>query len=177
MGSIPIRPLAFDPDTGKLVWYFQHVHNDQWDLDWAFERQVIPMNVNGTVKKVIVTGGKQGIYDVLEADTGKYVFSKDLGLQNVVSSIDPKTGAKTINPAVVPGDGKIKLVCPHAGGGRSWIPTLTIRRRKSSIRRWWRPAWNCCRWEKASAAGSRPASAGRFARDRTATENSAGFRR
>jgi len=115
--------IALNPDTGKLVWYYQHLPNDQWDLDWAFERQIIPMNVNGTVKKVIVTGGKQGIYDVLEADTGKYVFSKDLGMQNVVSAIDPKTGAKTINPAVIPGDGKTKLVCPHAGGGRSWIPT------------------------------------------------------
>jgi alcohol dehydrogenase (cytochrome c) len=25
--------LAFDPDTGKLVWHYQHVANDQWDLD------------------------------------------------------------------------------------------------------------------------------------------------
>ena len=33
--------LAFNPDTGKLVWYFQHVHNDQWDLDWAFEQQIM----------------------------------------------------------------------------------------------------------------------------------------
>ena len=33
--------LAFDPDNGKLVWYFQHQPNDQWDLDWAFERQIV----------------------------------------------------------------------------------------------------------------------------------------
>ena len=32
--------LAIDPDTGKLVWHFQHHPNDQWDLDWAFERQL-----------------------------------------------------------------------------------------------------------------------------------------
>ena len=115
--------IALNPDTGKLVWHYQHLPNDQWDLDWAFERHIIPMNVNGTVKKVVVTSGKQGIYDVLEADTGKYVFSKDLGIQNIVTAIDPKTGAKTINPAVIPGDGKTKLICPHPGGGRSWIPS------------------------------------------------------
>jgi len=25
--------LALNPDTGKLVWHFQHTPNDQWDLD------------------------------------------------------------------------------------------------------------------------------------------------
>jgi alcohol dehydrogenase (cytochrome c) len=72
---------------------------------------------------VLLTGGKQMIFDALEADTGKYLFSFDLGLQNVVKSIDPKTGTKNIDPDLVPGDGQTKMVCPHAGGGRSWLPT------------------------------------------------------
>ncbi len=114
--------LAFDPDTGKLVWYFQHVPNDQWDLDWAFERQLINLPVQGGTKRVVVTAGKEAIYDVLDAATGKYDFSMDLGLQNVVTSIDPVTGAKTINHQVVIGDGETKTVCPHAGGAKSWIP-------------------------------------------------------
>jgi alcohol dehydrogenase (cytochrome c) len=113
--------LAFDPDTGKLVWYFQHVHNDQWDLDWAFEQQVMNLASDNAGKKMIVTSGKMGIYEGLDAATGKYIFSKDLGIQNVVTSIDPKTGEKTINPEVVVGDGKPHTICPHPGGGRSWI--------------------------------------------------------
>lgn len=115
--------LAFNPDTGKLVWYFQHVHNDQWDLDWAFEQQVIHLPVNGAEKKLIVTSGKMGIYEGMDAATGKYIFSKDLGIQNVVTSIDPQTGEKTINPDVIVGDGKPHTICPHPGGGRSWIAT------------------------------------------------------
>ncbi|HXQ25184.1 MAG TPA: PQQ-binding-like beta-propeller repeat protein [Candidatus Acidoferrales bacterium] len=115
--------LAFNPDTGKLVWYFQHVHNDQWDLDWAFEQQLIKLPVNGALQKLVVTSGKMGIYEGMDAATGKYIFSKDLGIQNVVTSIDPKTGEKTINPEVVVGDGKAHMICPHPGGGRSWIAT------------------------------------------------------
>jgi alcohol dehydrogenase (cytochrome c) len=115
--------LAFDADTGKLVWYFQHVHNDQWDLDWAFEQQLIYLPVNGTDKRLVVTSGKMGIYEGMDAATGKYVFSHDLGLENVVLSIDPETGEKTINPAVVVGDGKPHTICPHPGGGRNWIAT------------------------------------------------------
>jgi len=114
--------LAINPDTGKLVWYFQHQPNDQWDLDWVFERVVTKLPVNGQMKSIVLTSGKQAIYDALEADTGKYVFSIDLGLQNIVTSIDPKTGAKTIDLKLVPGDGEAKMVCPHAGGAKNWLP-------------------------------------------------------
>ena len=114
--------LAINPDTGKLVWYYQHLPNDQWDLDWVFERQIVRMPVNGVVRPVIMTSGKQATYDVLDAETGKWIYSKDLGLQNIVSSIDPVTGKKTINPQTLPGDGQAHLVCPHADGAKSWIP-------------------------------------------------------
>jgi alcohol dehydrogenase (cytochrome c) len=115
--------LAIDPDTGRLEWHFQHQANGQWDLDWAFERQVMQLPVNGRLETVVVTVGKQMIFDIMEAETGKYVSSVDLGLQNLVTAIDPKTGAKTTDPALLPGDGKTKMVCPHVSGGRGWMPT------------------------------------------------------
>jgi len=114
--------IALNPDTGKLVWHFQHQPNDQWDLDWAFGRLLVQLPVNGQMKTAVVTSGKQAIYDVLEADGGKYLFSIDLGLQNSVIAIEPKTGAKTIDPKTVPGGGETVTVCPHAGGAKNWIP-------------------------------------------------------
>jgi len=71
----------------------------------------------------VVTGGKQAIFDTLDAASGIYASSIDLGLQNVVTSIDPKTGAKNIDRKLVPGDGETKFIRPHAGGARSWLPT------------------------------------------------------
>jgi len=115
--------LAINPDTGKLVWYYQHLPNDQWDLDWVFERQVVRMPVNGVVRPVIMTSGKQATYDILDAETGKWIYSKDLGLQNIVSSIDPVTGKKNINPQTLAGDGQAHMVCPHADGAKSWLPS------------------------------------------------------
>jgi alcohol dehydrogenase (cytochrome c) len=115
--------LAINPDTGKLVWYYQHLPNDQWDLDWVFERQIVRMPVNGVVRPVIMTSGKQATYDILDAETGKWIYSKDLGLQNIVSSIDPVTGKKTINPQTLAGDGQVHMVCPHADGAKSWLPS------------------------------------------------------
>ncbi len=114
--------LALDPDTGKLKWYFQHVHNDQWDLDWAFERQLVSLPVGGRIRKLVVTAGKIGIWDALDAQTGQYAFSFDMGLQTLVAAIDPTTGEKTIDPALLPDRHHTVTVCPHGGGGRNWMP-------------------------------------------------------
>ena len=111
--------IALNPDTGKLVWHFQHQPNDQWDYDWAFGR-VLLKGANG--KTLVGTGGKQAIFDFMEADSGKYAFSFDLGVQDVVIGIDPVTGAKEINPRLIPGGGDTITTCPHAGGAKSWIP-------------------------------------------------------
>jgi len=115
--------LALEPETGRLAWYFQHQANGQWDLDWAFERMVLQLPVKGDLRSVVVTAGKQMIFDIVEAETGKYLSSIDLGLQNLVTSIDPQTGVKITDPTLLPGDGKTKMVCPHVSGGRGWMPT------------------------------------------------------
>ena len=117
--------IALNPDTGKLVWHYQHLRNDQLDHDWAFERQVLTLSVNGAPRKVVVTGGKQAIFEALDAATGQYLFSIDMGMQNVITAIDPKTGAKTINPAAVPDISDNRLVislpdiCPNGLGSRN----------------------------------------------------------
>lgn len=115
--------LALNPVTGKLAWHFQHQANGQWDLDWAFERMVVQLPINGDLQNVVVTAGKQMIFDFINPETGKYLSSIDLGLQNGIIGIDPKTGAKTQDPKLIPGDGQTKMICPHASGGRGWIPT------------------------------------------------------
>jgi alcohol dehydrogenase (cytochrome c) len=114
--------VALDPATGRLVWYFQHLPNDQWDYDWAFERQIVQLPLNGKLAKLVVTAGKLGIYDALDAASGSYAFSIDLGIQNLVTSINPKTGAKAIDPGRYPDGNRPVSVCPHPGGGRSWLP-------------------------------------------------------
>ena len=115
--------VALNPDTGELVWYYQHLGNDQWDLDWAFERQIMTLPVDGVARRVVVTSGKPAIHDVLDAETGTYLFSMDLGFQNFITGINPETGEKTIDADKVPGDGTVKFVCPHIEGGKNWIPS------------------------------------------------------
>jgi alcohol dehydrogenase (cytochrome c) len=115
--------VALRPDTGALVWHYQHHKRDVWDLDWVFEQSVVTLPINGKPRKLVVTGGKIAIFDAVDAATGAFVFSKDMGLQNIFLAIDPKTGEKTINPAVQPEAGIAKLLCPSAVGARNWPAT------------------------------------------------------
>lgn len=114
--------LAIDPQSGDLVWAHQHFPNDQWDLDWAFERQLVDLEIDGRQRRVALTAGKIGIYEGVDAATGEFLFAIDLGLQNIVSEIDTRTGAKTINRETLPGDGGIHLVCPHGAGAKNFLP-------------------------------------------------------
>ena len=116
--------VALDPATGKLAWHFQHMNRDVWDYDWVFERSLITLPVNGEPRKVSLTGGKLGIFDAVDRATGKYLFSTDMGVQNLVKAIDPVTGHKEVDRSMdIPFGGDSKVICPHAGGARSWPAT------------------------------------------------------
>ncbi|MGH8207777.1 MAG: PQQ-binding-like beta-propeller repeat protein [Steroidobacteraceae bacterium] len=116
--------LALDPDTGKLVWYYQHMNRDVWDMDWVFEQSLVTLPVNGQPTKLLVTGGKLAIFDALNRADGKYEFSQETGLQNLVVHIDPRTGIKTVNPAFDnPKPGQNYVICPSTDGARNWIST------------------------------------------------------
>ncbi len=116
--------LALNPDTGKLVWYYQHMNRDVWDLDWVFEQSLITLPVDGAPTKLVVTGGKMAIFDAMDRATGQYAFSADAGLQNLVASIDPKTGKKIVKPEYAnPEPGKTYFDCPDSNGFRNWATT------------------------------------------------------
>jgi alcohol dehydrogenase (cytochrome c) len=128
--------LAIDADTGKVVWYYQHIV-DHWDLDHPFERILVDTAVapdasevtwiNPKIKKgerrKVVTGipGKTGIIYTLDRVTGEFLWARATTKQNVVSKIDGATGKVTVNPdTTFSKGGETKEVCPISGGGKNW---------------------------------------------------------
>ena len=109
--------LALNPDTGKLVWHYQHIGADPYDQDYAFERIVVTLNYKGRSRKAVITVGKPGIFEALDAATGEFLFASDPGAQNVATAIDPVTGGKTLLPEPLP-QGVIR--CPGNMGARNF---------------------------------------------------------
>ena len=128
--------LALNADTGKIVWYYQHIV-DHWDFDHPFERLLVDTAVapdpsqvtwinpklrSGERRKVI-TGipGKTGIIYTLDRQTGEFLWARPTVTQNVVSKIDGATGAVTVNPETTFTEaGQTKFVCPTPNGGKDF---------------------------------------------------------
>ena len=128
--------LAVDANTGKIVWYYQHVV-DHWDFDHPFERLLVdtvvapdasqvawinPKLKPGEVRKVL-TGipGKTGIVYTLDRKTGEFLWATPTVKQNVVSKIDGATGEVTVNPETTfTHAGQTDFVCPTENGGKNF---------------------------------------------------------
>jgi alcohol dehydrogenase (cytochrome c) len=129
--------LALDADTGRIVWYYQHLPRDNWDLDHVFERYVIdtvvapdPAAVRWISRSLrpggrrrVVTGipGKTGIIYTLDARTGEFLWARETIHQNVVADIDTADrGRVTINESLIARPFQETFVCPSLGGGKNW---------------------------------------------------------
>jgi alcohol dehydrogenase (cytochrome c) len=106
-----------NPDTGKLVWYYQHLPNDTFDQDYAFERVIVPIEWRGQKRKAVMTAGKPGVIEVLDAATGEFLYATDPEAQNIFT-FDPKTGVKTLLP---PGPPEGTKRCPNNNGARNFL--------------------------------------------------------
>ena len=128
--------LALNADTGKIVWYYQHVV-DHWDLDHPFERLLVDTvvapnprdvlwinpNVRPGQRRKVVTGipGKTGIVYTLDRQTGEFLWARPTVAQNVVSTIDGKTGEVVVNrEALFTKINEEKVICPGSSGGKNW---------------------------------------------------------
>jgi PQQ-dependent dehydrogenase (methanol/ethanol family) len=128
--------LALNADTGKIVWYYQHVV-DHWDLDHPFERLLVDTLVAPNAREVawinpkikpgerrkVITGvpGKTGVVYTLDRQTGEFLWARPTVMQNVIKGIDGATGAVTVNEDMLFTRINQELfVCPGSNGGKNW---------------------------------------------------------
>jgi alcohol dehydrogenase (cytochrome c) len=79
--------------------------------------------IDGRTTRVVATMGKLGIVDVLDARTGRYLKSYDLGMQNLVERINPRSGEKIVFADQIPVPDRESIVCPSAFGVRNFLST------------------------------------------------------
>jgi len=66
--------VCVESRTGKLVWYFQHVHHGIWDWDLPTAPALIDITVDGKPIKALAQSTKQGFLWVLDRTNGKAVW-------------------------------------------------------------------------------------------------------
>ena len=85
--------IAFDADTGKIVWAFQETPNEHWDFDTPSPKMLYEATINGETRKVVANFSRNGFYYTLDRSSGQFVRADQY--QEKVSwtkGIDQKTG-------------------------------------------------------------------------------------
>lgn len=66
--------VALDARTGKLLWYFQLIHHDVWDLDSPAGPKLLTIMHDGKKVDVVAEAAKQGWVYVFDRVTGKPIW-------------------------------------------------------------------------------------------------------
>jgi alcohol dehydrogenase (cytochrome c) len=127
--------ISWDPDTGKMNWYFQYTPGDMWDYDAAGTHILIDGMVAGQARKLVIHSGRNGFLYTMERSNGQMVLAKPyMDNVNWTKGIDQKTGrpldydpAKDIQTYagignLTPGQPP-KKVCPSQAGGNNYWPS------------------------------------------------------
>src|SRR5947209_9728453 len=80
--------VALDPDTGKLKWFYQFTPNDPYDYDSTQVPVLVDANWNGSPRKMMMWGNRNGFFYVLDRATGKFLLGRPFANINWASGLD-----------------------------------------------------------------------------------------
>jgi alcohol dehydrogenase (cytochrome c) len=107
--------LALNPDTGKIVWYYQHIPGESHDMDEVFENILVDAGGRQSLFKM----GKIGVLWELDRRTGKFLSASDLGYQTLLD-VDRRSGKVAYRPGMIPQMDVELQWCPSTAGFKSW---------------------------------------------------------
>ncbi len=127
--------ISYDPDTGKMNWFFQYTPGDHWDYDEAHTHILIEGEINGERRKLITHSARNGFTYTFERANGQILLAKPyMDNINWTKGIDQKTGkpldydpAKDVQTyagvAAPTPDKPVARLCPNRMGGSNYWPT------------------------------------------------------
>ncbi len=127
--------ISWDPDTGKMNWYFQYTPGDMWDYDEVGTHILIDGVVDGQPRKLITHSARNGFIYTMERANGQIVLAKPyMDNVNWTKGIDQKTGkpldydpnkdVQIYSGVADPTPDKpVTRLCPNRMGGNNFWPS------------------------------------------------------
>jgi alcohol dehydrogenase (cytochrome c) len=111
--------VALNPDTGKLVWYFQPSPHDTHDWDAVETPILFDGVIDGEKRKLVAQASRNGYFFVLDRATGKRLVGQPfIDTLNWAKGFDAK-GQPVSDPAKYPTTDGV-LVSPSSVGATNW---------------------------------------------------------
>ncbi len=146
--------ISWDPDSGKMNWYFQYTPGDMWDFDEVGTHILFERTVNGERRKLVTHSARNGFLYTMERASGAMVGAKPYVEEvNWTKGIDQKTGkpvdydaskdVQTYSGIADPTAAEpIKKVCPTRVGGNNYFPSSYSPKTQML----YIPALTACEW-------------------------------
>jgi alcohol dehydrogenase (cytochrome c) len=127
--------ISWDPDTGKMNWFFQFTPGDMWDYDEVGTHILVDGVVAGQPRKLITHSARNGFLYTMDRNNGAMVGAKPyMDNVNWTKGIDQKTGKpldydpnKDIQTYAGVGNltpgAPLRKVCPSQAGGNNYWPS------------------------------------------------------
>jgi alcohol dehydrogenase (cytochrome c) len=133
--------ISWDPETGRMNWFFQFTPGDMWDYDEVGTHILIDGEIAGQPRKLITHSARNGFLYTMERASGAIALAKPYTDVNWTKGIDQKTGkpleydpAKDIQTYAGVGNLNAteppKRVCPSLLGGNNYWPSSFSARTK-----------------------------------------------
>jgi len=121
--------IALNPDTGKLVWYYQHLAGDDWDEDWTNDRILATTTLNPTLatakwfntklkpnekRDVVIASGESGGVFALDRRTGEFLWANPwpFDVPNfLIKQVDPDGKVHLNEDLIFTGPNQHKVIC------------------------------------------------------------------
>jgi hypothetical protein len=84
--------LAINPDTGRMVWYYQVTPADTLDFTATQKLILADLTIGGRERHVIMQAPKNGFFYVLDRQTGELLSAKPYSKMTWATGVDMKTG-------------------------------------------------------------------------------------
>jgi acido-empty-quinoprotein group A len=111
--------VALNPDSGKLVWYFQPSPHDVHDWDAVETPVLFDAEFKGKQRKLVAQASRNGFFFVLDRTNGEHLVTSQFIDQTWANGIDSR-GRPIAKPEATPTpDGA--LVEPGSDGSTNWM--------------------------------------------------------
>jgi len=108
--------VALDADTGKLKWHYQFTPHDEYDFDATQVPVLADITWQGRPRKAMLFANRNGIFYVLDRETGQFLLGKPFVKVTWTTGFDAKGVPQNIVGPTADG----KNIFPNNQGGTNW---------------------------------------------------------
>jgi quinohemoprotein ethanol dehydrogenase len=113
--------LAINPDTGRLVWYYQVTPADTLDFTATQKLILADLTIDGRERRTIMQAPKNGFFYILDRQTGELLSAKPYSKMNWATHVDMKTG-RPQETELTDYSKQPRVVMPGPVGAHQWQP-------------------------------------------------------